>query len=315
MSPGPVTDIAQQLRDLLAHDRSLSPTDRKVLETLLLHPAPTPARELSRATGANLQGLYGSLERLTSRGLIEPIRNGGAMRYRTAHPSVAIRALAEPARRAAEIAGTIEATLRDRYEQGVPPRDESEPGRVRSTRSSTTAASWLLQRVGSAQAEVLFLGDEGPWFAPGSALEQELERRGTARGVRIRMIVGAPRADDGRAERHARLERLGVGLRYSSRFYGRTILVDQRWMLTATGTGTGAREEFVEVDAPALCRDLSAIGQETWQELPAAGRSRDGGGPARPTPAGSGRSGSDALADRAPARDPAASRPAGARVR
>ncbi|HEV8049558.1 MAG TPA: hypothetical protein VGP88_03090, partial [Thermoplasmata archaeon] len=76
-APADRTAAAPGLRALLDLDRTLSPSDRKVLELLLLRGAPQSARELSRGTATNLQALYGALDRLEGRGFVARDRSGG----------------------------------------------------------------------------------------------------------------------------------------------------------------------------------------------------------------------------------------------
>jgi DNA-binding MarR family transcriptional regulator len=259
------TPIGRELRELLALDRSLSPTDRKVLELLLLHPPPVPVRELSRATGTNLQALYGSIDRLHRRGLIVALRNGPTRRFRVAHPSVVLRTLLEPGERATAIAGRIEGSLRLLYE-----RDDREPvsdssRHARATASATAATSWLMDLLGAPGAEVWFLGNEDPWFSAGSALESELEQRRRAPdGPTVRVLVRPATGAEARRVRHDRLRRSGTAVRYSNRIQGSTVVVDRHWLMHLNPTPGTGRPVYLQLEAPELCRDLLVLAEEIW---------------------------------------------------
>jgi hypothetical protein len=258
--------VGRLVRDLLAQDRSLSPTERKVLEVLLLHPPPTTARDLSRATGTNLQALYGALERLTSRGLAVAERTGTTARFRVAHPSVVLQALVEPGVRASELARQLEAPLRGLYEQDDLSGLEDVSTHARSTSSPTAAASWLMDLVGSASSEVWILGNDAPWFASGAALEAELQKSGDrSPGRQVRLLVPAPPPDEPPSDRHGRLKRSGVDVRYSGRFASPAVVVDRRWMMIQSGTEGRPRPVYLRLEAPALCQDLVVAAEEAWR--------------------------------------------------
>jgi hypothetical protein len=282
--------VGQQLRQLLELDRSLSPTERKVLEVLLLRPPATTARDLSRATATNLQALYTALDRLAERGLVTSEKSGASTRFRVAHPSVVLHALVEPGVRAATLAQELEAPLRTFYERDDQDGFE-EPGReARATRSMTAASSWLMDLVASAGSEIWFLGDEAPWFAASSALEGELaKRRGSSVPVQIRFLSSAEPNGRGsaRSDRHLRLQRAGAELRRSPRFRSPTVVIDQRWMIVESESAKGGRTVYLRLEAPNLCRDLIAVAETAWREADVpAGRAVALGRPAAPIPTG-----------------------------
>ncbi len=205
---------ATSLRNLLELDRTLSPSDRKVLEVLLLRGSHLSARELSRGTGTNLQALYGALDRLEARGFVARERNGGSTQFRSAHPSVILHSLLEPGKRAAALAGEVEADLRRIYEGGDGAAAEPSERHATTTASPTAASSWLLDLIGGAVGEVWFLGDESPWFLPGASLEGEIASRGRLRkGVQVRMLVPPPTGGAPERPHLDRLERAGVDVR------------------------------------------------------------------------------------------------------
>jgi DNA-binding MarR family transcriptional regulator len=267
--PEPPINLKELLKDLLAQDLTLSPTDRRVLEILLLHPSPTTARSLSQSAGTNLQALYGSLDRLSARGLVDAVPASSPARFQVAHPSVTLRSLLEPGRRAAQIAAAIEGPLRERFEEQAPvPEGAREEPRARSTPSRTAASSWLIGRIGSTSGEVWFLGDESPWFATGSPLESEIERRTALALLRVRMLVRPLTRGDPRSSLHARMRRFGVGVRYSNRFTAPTAIVHRRWLITVGSEPARGPPVYVELDAPELCKDLLAVGEEVWASQP-----------------------------------------------
>lgn len=257
--------VGRLLRDLLEGDRTLSPTERKLLEVLLLHPPPATARDLSRATSTNLQALYGALDRLTNRGLVVAQRDGATTRFRVAHPSVVLHALVEPGVQAAERARLLEVPLKRLYE-----RDELEPSEAadssaRSTTSATAAASWLLDLLASSRSEVWILGDDAVWFASGSAVEAELARRAAeSTGGTVRMLVPPSEHAVVPNGRHARLARAGVAVRLSPRFSAPTVILDRKWVMIVNEAPPGPRASYLRLEAPAFCSDLVASAEEVW---------------------------------------------------
>jgi sugar-specific transcriptional regulator TrmB len=289
--PSAPVAVGPTLRTLLDLDRTLTPSDRKLLEVLLLRPGASSARELSRRTSTNLQALYGALDRLERRGFVVRDRRGAATWFRCSHPSVILHSLVEPGRRAAALASELEQPLGQLYAaDGADDRD-SDAELATTTSSSTAASSWLIDLVGRAVGEIWFLGNESLWFAPAPALEREIaRRRDSADSVRVRMLVPPPEADDARVPHHARLERAGVAVRYSDRFAAPTVIVDRRWLLLRSGRSGGARKGapvYVRIDSPDLCRDLLTAGEDAWSR---SGGIPSGGAPrARPeTPEGTG---------------------------
>ncbi|MCI4370264.1 MAG: hypothetical protein L3J81_02915 [Thermoplasmata archaeon] len=266
---------ATSLRNLLELDRTLSPSDRKVLEVLLLRGSHLSARELSRGTGTNLQALYGALDRLEARGFVARERNGGSTQFRSAHPSVILHSLLEPGKRAAALAGEVEADLRRIYEGGDGAAAEPSERHATTTASPTAASSWLLDLIGGAVGEVWFLGDESPWFLPGASLEGEIASRGRLRkGVQVRMLVPPPTGGAPERPHLDRLERAGVDVRYSRQFIAPAVIVDRRWLLLRSGTSAGTgkgRPVYLRLDSPDLCRDLLSAGQDAWSRSGATG--------------------------------------------
>ncbi|MCI4327583.1 MAG: hypothetical protein L3K16_08150 [Thermoplasmata archaeon] len=264
----PPPDAGSSLRNLLELDRSLSPSDRKILEVLLLRGSELSARDLSRATGTNLQALYGALDRLELRGFVTRDRRGGSTQFRSAHPSVILHSLLEPGKRAAALAGHLESDLRRIYEGGDPDGADPRERHATSTASLTAASSWLHDLIGRAVGEVWFLGDESPWFVPGASLEGEIAARGGfENGVQVRMLVPPPSAMDPDRAHLDRLGRAGVDVRYSRQFNAATVIVDRRWLLLRSGTseaGGRGRPVYLRLDSPDLCRDLLSVGQDVW---------------------------------------------------
>jgi predicted transcriptional regulator len=313
MDPPPfASDAGASLRSLLELDRTLSPSDRKVLEVLLLRGSHLSARELSRGTGTNLQALYGALDRLESRGFVSRERNGGSTKFRSVHPSVILHSLLEPGKRAAALAGQVEADLRRIYEGGDDGGSDRSGRHATSTASPTAASSWLLDLIGGAVGEVWFLGDESPWFVPGANLEGEIASRGRLRrGVEVRMLVPPP-SGGGKERPHLdRLERAGVDVRFSRQFVAPSVIVDRRWLLlrTSTSGGAGGRGPmYLRLDSPDLCRDLLTAGQEAWTRSGASdSKRRPVGAGVGPAPGTVGAPGIGALPTSA-ARPPAARR-------
>ncbi|MCI4321218.1 MAG: MarR family transcriptional regulator [Thermoplasmata archaeon] len=274
---GPV-GIAASVRLLLELDRSLSPSDRKLLEVLMLRPGPTSARELSRRAGTNLQALYGALDRMEARGFVVRQRAGSSTSFRSSHPSVILHALVEPGRKAAALAGELEQPLARLYASGGLEESIAAPQPASTTSSPAAAASWLMDLVGGAVREIWFLGNETPWFDPAPALEGEIaKRQGAPHAVNVRLLVPPPEPDGDRAPQHARLERAGATVRYSAQFAAPTVIVDRRWLMLRSGTSGGARTGspvYVRIDSPDLCRDLLNAGEAAWEQ------SKNGGSPA-----------------------------------
>jgi len=291
--PDDRTSAAPGLRTLLDLDRTLSPSDRKVLECLLLRGRAQSARELSRGTGTNLQALYGALDRLERRGFVARDRTGGTTRFRSAHPSVILHTLLEPGKRAAALAADLEAPLRRIHETDGGPPAEEPSGPAASTASPTAATSWLLDLIGDAVGEVWFLGDESAWFAPGASVDRELtERRRRSNAFHIRMLVPPTEGNDPRRAHHQRLTEAGVDVRYSSRFQAPTVIVDSRWLLVRNGSsaGNGGRPSvYLRLDSPELSRDLVSAGHDVWSRS-------DGSGPVRSSVAGDPRPGGNSKA-------------------
>ncbi|MFI5414722.1 MAG: hypothetical protein ACHQ16_03530, partial [Candidatus Lutacidiplasmatales archaeon] len=238
---GPV-GIGTSVRTLLELDRSLSPSDRKLLEVLLLRPGPTSARELSRRAGTNLQALYGALDRMEARGFVVRQRAGASTSFRCSHPSVILHALVEPGRRAAAHASELEQPLARLYASGGSEESIAAPQPATTTSSAAAAASWLLDLGGGAVRGLWFGGPEPSWFDPAPALEGEIaKRQGAPHGVDVRLLVPPPEPDGERAPQHQRLQRAGAAVRYSARFAAPTVIVDRRWLMLRSGTSGGAR--------------------------------------------------------------------------
>ncbi len=267
MSRAAPTEIQRPLRELLELDASLSSTDAKVLEHLLLDPRPTVAREISRATRTNLQGLYGSLDRLVARGLVARAEGPSSMTFRVANPRVVLHELLAPYSRARELADELEGPLRTLYEARPGTRPNS-TGDSLTTSSTATASSWLLDRLSSGAKEVWIVGLETPWFGRSPALESELAARSNPEsGGGVRLLVPPPDGDDPRAARHARLIRSGMEVRYSPRFSSPAVIIDRQWMLVrsrAASTRGGTDAAFLRLETPELCADIATAAEEEW---------------------------------------------------
>ncbi|MCI4330694.1 MAG: hypothetical protein L3K19_02460 [Thermoplasmata archaeon] len=272
MNPPTSTGIVRSLHELLELDPSLSSTDAKVLEVLMLEPRPFSAREISRSTRTNLQGLYSSLERLVARGLVARADGSPAMTFLAANPKVVLHELLGPFRRARELVEELEGPLRILYgSPGRSARPHVSSGPT-STGSSAAATSWLLDRLAIGRQEVWFLGSETPWFGPSLAVESELAidppdgRRGA-----VRLLVRSPPKDDPRRLQHGRLRREGVEVRYSPRFSTPAVIIDRAWMLMRSGAisaGAGGNGAYVRLETPELCADLADAAEQEWQRSP-----------------------------------------------
>jgi hypothetical protein len=268
------TTIARPLHELLELDPSLSSTDAKVLETLLLDPHTATAREISRATHTNLQSLYGALDRLVGRGLVAKTRGSAAMTFRAANPRVILNELLAPFERARELVAELEEPLRTLYESGEIGGAAHPPAESMSTGSRAAASSWLLDRLSGAAEEVWFLGSETLWFGQSPALESELEARlHNGRRLGVRLLVQAPGPDDPRLRHHVRLRRSGVEVRYSPRFSAPAVIVDRRWILLRSAAAVPTQRtpgSYYRLETPELCSDLADAAEEEWQRLAGA---------------------------------------------
>ncbi|HKV89758.1 MAG TPA: hypothetical protein VJQ43_01000 [Thermoplasmata archaeon] len=277
-----VPSVGPGVRSLLELDRTLSPSDRKLLEVLLLRPGPTSARELSRRAGTNLQALYGALDRLEQRGFVVRDRHGAATTFRSTHPSVILHSLVEPGRKAAELAAELERPLGRLYESGGPEPETESPQPAASTASPAAASSWLIDLVGRATGDIWFLGNEAPWFAPAPSLEREIaRRRELPHAVQVRMLVPPPQLDDPRSTHHERLQAAGVEVRYSVRFAAPAVIVDRRWLMLRTGSaGPGRRSgaSYIRLESPELCQDLLGAGEDAWSRSAARATPHSGAG-------------------------------------
>ena len=230
--------------------------------------------ELSRGTGTNLQALYGALDRL-DRGFVARERNGGSTRFRSAHPSVILHSLLEPGKRAAALAGEVEADLRRIYEGGDGAAAEPSERHATTTASPTAASSWLLDLIGGAVGEVWFLGDESPWFLPGRAWRgRSLPAAASGRACRSRMLVPPPTGEPPSAPTSTGWSGPVSTSGSSRQFIAPAVIVDRRWLLLRSGTSAGTgkgRPVYLRLDSPDLCRDLLSAGQD-----PGPGRGRPG---------------------------------------
>lgn len=266
MTRAPATSVARPLRELLEGDRSLSATDARILERLLTEPRPTTARELGRAIHGNVQALYGSLDRLVERGLVQRVDAGSPARFRPAHPSVVLHELLAPWVRARELVEELEAPLQALYEAAAVTPGPASDGGSQATTSPATAATWLLDHLGPTHREVWVVGSELPWLGRIPALDARLGSRPPPSGLpEVRLLVEPPGDDVERRSHHARLLRAGVAVRYSSRFRSPAVIVDRRWMVLRSEGGSPARPgRFVRLESPELCADLASLADDEW---------------------------------------------------
>ncbi|MCI4351156.1 MAG: winged helix-turn-helix transcriptional regulator [Thermoplasmata archaeon] len=261
-------EVAAQVRELLALDRSLNPSDRKVLECLLLEPGPMTARELARRTRCSVPALYLALDRLESRGVILRDRRASHTTFRAAHPSAVLHELLDPWRRAGDIAGRIEAPLRQLHEIRGESAPTDDPKGATVTTSLTSCLSALLGHVHSVRSEIWVIGSEAPWLTHSPLVERELiSKSASPPGVRVRLLVRKPPASSDEARRLRQLQEHGVEVRYSGKFATPAVVVDRRWLFLQNAlppernSGTAS---YVQLDAPTLCADLAASSEETW---------------------------------------------------
>jgi len=261
------------VRQLLALDRSLTPSDRKVLERLLLHPEPHSARELARSTGSNVQSLYVALDRLERRGLVLRDRLSSGMTFRAGHPSAVIHELMRDSRKASELAVKVEEPLRRMHEGENSGKVARLSERAFMTSSLTACLGAMLHQMRSVRSEVWIVGSESPWCSVSPAFEAELLGRGIhSPGAVVRVLVRDARGDPDRLAVLQRLRAGGVPVRFSDLFSTPMVLLDQRWLFAQTGDRTdGATSPeplFLQLDAPDLVADIAQSCANAWPKSP-----------------------------------------------
>lgn len=259
---------AESVRELLALDLSLAPSDRRILERVLLEPTAVSARELARCTGANPQSLYVALDRLERRGLIVRERAGAGTRFRSGHPSAVLFELLRAARRAGELAERIEVPLRRIHESRTAPAETTEPDRAQVATSLTASIGAALQRAAAVRSEVWVIGDERPWVGSSSALEQMLlGRTAQGSGVEARVLVRPANGDLRRHDHLVRLASDGVRVRTAALPGPPMLLLDRRWAFVRTatpGSARGAEHLYFHLDAPDLVEELVRGYASAW---------------------------------------------------
>jgi sugar-specific transcriptional regulator TrmB len=281
----------ESVRQFLALDRSLTSSDRKVLEHLLLHPHAASVRELARATGSNVQSLYTALDRLEQRGLLLRERGAAGMTFRACHPSAVIHELLRDSRQAGELAVKVEEPLRRIHEGDAAEVASRAADRAFVTGSLTACLGSMLHQMRSVRNEVWIIGSESPWCSVSPALESELVGRGSAgSGAVVRVLVRDARGEPDRQAVLRRLRAAGVPVRYSELFSTPMVLLDQRWLFAQMGSGepnSGTGEtHFLRLDAPELVADLARSCAQAWSrgspgsdEGTVAGRGTEGFAP------------------------------------
>jgi predicted transcriptional regulator len=266
-------ELAPQVRELLALDRSLNPSDRKVLECLLLEPEPTTARELARRTRCSVQALYLALDRLENRGVVLRERRAAVTTFRAAHPSAVIHELLGSLRKAGDIAERIESSLRELHEERVDRGPARPPSGATVTTSLTSCLSSLLGHIHGVTSEVWVIGSEAPWLTHSPLFERELISKSAGRpAVRVRLLVRKPPPSSEEARRLRSLKERGLEVRYSTRFATPAVVVDRRWLfLENAASDRGAnRVSYLQLESPGLCADLVASSEETWSRASGA---------------------------------------------
>lgn len=271
-APRSARETSEALRQFLVLDRTLAPSDRKVLERLLLDPSPATVRELARGTGTNVQSLYVALERLERRGLILRERTGPGMTFRAGHPSAVIQELMGSWREASELARKVEEPLRRLHEERRAAPAASVSDRMFVTPSLTACLGSMLHRLRSVRSEVWVVADESVWWTSSRALERELLAVAqSAPAPTVRLLVREPEPDSDRRAALHRLRAGGVAVRFSELFSAPMVLLDRRTLYTRMapepeGLASGA---FLRLEAPELVADLSRQCSVTWPKRPA----------------------------------------------
>ena len=263
-------EIPAAVNELLAIDRTLHPSDRAVLSTLLVNPRPATARDLSRTTRTNLHALYTALDRLESRGLVVRHEGGRTRTYRVAHPSVVLQELSQPWKRAEDLATGLEEPLRTLYEMGEVRLTSSRTDRVGFTSSLPSCLSALVDRLRTATGDVWFLGSEQPWIGHSGAIESQLLlRRQGADPPRVRFLLRRADSTSARARQHQRFRRAGLEVRNSDLWSSSAVVIDRRWLFVeAAHEGKPGRTgtHYVWLEAPTLCQDIVRSSEAAWSQ-------------------------------------------------
>ncbi len=262
-------ETPESLRRFLELDRSLTSSDRKVLEQLLLRPEPVSVRELARLTATNAQSLYVALERLERRGLILRERTTAGMTFRAGHPSAVLHELLGAWREAGELARGLEEPLRRLHEEREGLRGGSGEERTFVTGSLTACVGALLHRIRSVRSEIWVVGLETAWWNSSRAFERELVatvRQPSAPTVRL--LIPGPRDDAARLPALQRLRAGAVGVRFSDLFSAPTVLFDRRTLFVRVGgprePGERAETGYIRLEAPELGADLARSYAAAW---------------------------------------------------
>lgn len=274
------------LRELLALNRSLQPTDRRLLEALMLHPAAAPARQLARLARTNVQSVYVALDRLEARGLVLRERRSSGMVFRAAHPTAVIHELLADGRRATALAERVELPLRRLHESESERSSSPDDSRAFVTGSLTACLGTLLTQLRTVRSEVWLAGSESPWCSASTAVEQELAKlQQRLPPGSVRALVPPPVDDPARESDLTRLARVGVAIRYTRLFTTPMLVLDRRWMFFRASSepngATAPRNAYVRLDAPDLAVDLVAGFLDSWAKGPEPPRSAARVRPAR----------------------------------
>jgi sugar-specific transcriptional regulator TrmB len=279
---GSAGETLDSVRRFLELDRSLTPSERKVLERLLLRPEPASVRELAHGTGTNAQSLYVALERLEQRGLILRDRTSTGMTFRAGHPSAVLEELLGSWREAGELARRLEEPLRRLHEEREGIRSDSSTDRTFVTASLTACLGAMLHRTRAVRSEIWVVGRETAWWNASRALERELiaaVRSPAAPAVRL--LIPAPRDDPVRLPVLLRLRAGGVSVRFSDLFLTPMVLFDRSAVFLRTGTLEEPEPRtdplYVRLDAPELVADIARSCVAAWPRAVALnGETRSG---------------------------------------
>lgn len=264
-------ELVDELREMLSLDPTLRPVDRRVLESLLLSPRPSTARELSRVAKTNAQSVYGVLDRLEERGLV--VRSAGIRIrvFQTTHPSALLQELSDPGRKLADLASKVEGPLRRLYEAREAPNGHLHRDSASATASLTAGLSSLLDLIRTARKEVWIVGSDDPWLSRSTAIQSELATRcRSPDAISIRILVRKPAHDPPRSLVLDRLRRAGAEVRYTDSFLSTMAITDRRFVVLRSASEIADRHSptsYARLDAPELAADLVRICEEEWQRL------------------------------------------------
>ena len=273
-------DLVNQLREMLSLDPTLRPVDRRVLESLLLSPRPSTARELSRVAKTNAQSVYNVLDRLEERGLV--IRSAGVRirLFQTAHPSALLQELIDPGRKLSDLASKVEGPLRRLYEAREAPSLTFHRESASTTVSLTASLSSLLDLIRTARQEVWVVGSDDPWVSRSRAIQSELASRCRSPDkISVRLLVRKPAHDPSRSHALDQLRRAGAEIRFTDSFLATMSIVDRRFVVLRSAPGAaGGRPPtaYSRLDAPELAADIVRVCEQEWTRLDRTARSGSG---------------------------------------